>query len=65
VNSLILILEDLGCCKRCGSSETKTEILVPSLNPSELRGKEKDHSAEIFCKKCGKINRTKIKMKIK
>ncbi len=62
---MILVFEDLGCCKRCGSSETRTEILIPTLNPHDLRGKEKDQMVEIFCKKCGKINRTVIKMTIK
>lgn len=62
---MILIFEDLGCCKRCGSNETRTEMLIPTLKPQELRGKKRDQFVEIFCKKCGKINRTAIKMTIK
>ncbi|UCG95045.1 MAG: hypothetical protein JSV92_03300 [archaeon] len=62
---MIIVFEDLGACKRCGSNETRTEILIPSLKPQSLRGKEKDQVVEIFCKKCGKINRTALKMKIK
>jgi len=62
---MILIFEDLGSCKRCGSTETRTEILIPTLNPHTLRGKEKNQTVEIFCKKCGKINRTTFKMTIK
>lgn len=62
---MILVFEDLGACKRCGSVETRTEILIPTLNPRELRGKEKEQLVEIFCKKCGKINRTSMKMAIK
>ena len=62
---MILVFEDLGCCKRCGSTETRTEILIPTLKPRKLRGKEKEQAVEIFCKKCGKINRTTIKMAIK
>lgn len=62
---MILVFEDLGVCKRCGSTETRTEMLIPSLNPHSLRGKEREQIVEIFCKKCGKINRTSIKMGIK
>ncbi|MCD6398397.1 MAG: hypothetical protein J7L08_00565 [Candidatus Aenigmarchaeota archaeon] len=54
----------MACCKRCGSNETKTEILIPTSKIDELKGTETEQSAEIFCKKCGKIDRTKIKIKI-
>ncbi|MCD6398829.1 MAG: hypothetical protein J7L08_02805 [Candidatus Aenigmarchaeota archaeon] len=60
-----MIFEDLGCCKRCGSSETRTEMLIPDKKIESLKGKEYEQLVEIFCKKCGKINRTKIKTKIK
>ncbi len=62
---MMLIFDDLGCCKRCGSTETRTEMLIPTLNARDLRGKERNQIVEIFCKKCGKINRTTVKMKIK
>jgi len=62
---MILIFENLAHCKRCGSQETRTEILIPSAKLESIKGKETEQTAEIFCKKCGKINRTKIKITIK
>lgn len=62
---MIIVFDNLGVCKRCGSVETRTEILIPTLNTRGMRGKEKDQLVEIFCKKCGKINRTSMKMAIK
>lgn len=50
-------------CKRCGSGETKLEVLIPGmkLGPSG----DGSYSTEIFCKKCGKINRTLMKVSVK
>ncbi|MCD6368036.1 MAG: hypothetical protein J7L45_03045 [Candidatus Aenigmarchaeota archaeon] len=61
---ILLILDNLSCCKRCGSSDTRTEILIPDRRLKSLKGKEFDQPIEIFCRKCGKIDRTTIKMKI-
>lgn len=51
-------------CKRCGSGETKLEVLIPGakLSPG---GSDSEYSTEIFCKKCGKINRTTLKVAVK
>ena len=62
---MILIFKDLAQCKRCGSTETRTEVLIPSAKIDSLKGKETEQTAEIFCKKCGKINRTKVRIIIK
>jgi len=62
---MILVLEDLARCKRCGSEETRTEILIPTAKLESIKGKETEQTAEIFCKKCGKIQRSKIKIMIK
>lgn len=51
-------------CKRCGSDKTTAEMLIPSMKPHELRGKNEDQTVEIVCKDCGKINRTKVKVQI-
>ncbi|QQG39730.1 MAG: hypothetical protein HYS81_05185 [Candidatus Aenigmatarchaeota archaeon] len=59
---MILEMENL-VCKRCGSGETKLEVLIPGmkLGPSG----DGSYSTEIFCKKCGKINRTLMKVSVK
>jgi len=60
--SLILEMENL-VCKRCGSGETKLEVLIPGMKLSPQG--DSAYSTEVFCKKCGKINRTTLKVSIK
>lgn len=59
---VILEMENL-VCKRCGSGETKLEVLIPGMRMSP-KG-ESEYSTEIFCKRCGKINRTTLKVSVK
>lgn len=61
---MILTLRDIAKCKRCGSSNTIAEMVVPSRKPGELRGKSEEETVEITCKECGKINRRKVKITI-
>lgn len=61
---MIVTIEDMAKCKRCGSDNTSAEMLIPSMKPHELRGKNEDQMVEIACKDCGKINRTKVKVDI-
>lgn len=61
---MILTLRDLAKCKRCGSSNTVAEMVIPSRNCDELRGKEDKEVVEVSCKECGKIDRRKQEIEI-
>lgn len=49
-------------CKRCNSANSEVQILIPDKDIK--RGVHGEYSAEIVCNECGKINRTKMKVKI-
>lgn len=59
---MIMELENTGC-RRCGSSDTKLEVLIPGRNITA--GEEDEFSTEVFCKDCGKIHRTDLAVSIK
>jgi len=59
------VLENVAACVRCGSTNTTFEMVIPSRDPSKLRGKNEDQMVEIRCRECGKINRTFVKVQIK
>lgn len=61
---MILTLKDIAKCKRCGSSNTVAEMVIPSKKPDELRGRKGEEIVEITCKDCGKINRREVELEI-
>ncbi|MFB6075809.1 MAG: hypothetical protein ABEK17_01565 [Candidatus Aenigmatarchaeota archaeon] len=62
---MLLILKNLASCDQCGSNNTEAEMLVPSKNPENLRGRKEDSQrVEIFCKDCGNISRREIELRI-
>lgn len=61
---MILTLKDIAKCKRCESSNTIAEMVIPSKKPDELRGRDGKEVVEITCKECGKINRREVDIKI-
>ena len=61
---MILNLKDLAKCKRCGSSNTVAEVVLPSRRTGEMRGRSGEEVVEIMCKECGKINRTEVEIEI-
>jgi len=61
---LIIKLRDLAKCKRCGSSNTIAEMVVPSRRFDDLRGSDMEETVEVMCKECGKIDRRDQKIEI-
>jgi len=61
---LIITLRDLAKCKRCGSSNTIAEMVIPSRDLDKLRGSAEEEIVEISCKSCGKIDRRDQKIEI-
>ncbi|MBI4017476.1 MAG: hypothetical protein HY366_00855 [Candidatus Aenigmarchaeota archaeon] len=59
---MIMEMENMAC-KRCGSGDIKVEMLIPGTNVKPANDSE--YSTEIFCKQCGKFNRTTMKVTIK
>lgn len=59
-----MTIKDVAKCKRCGSSDTVAEMVVPSRRPGELRGRNEDQTIEIRCRDCGKINRREARVEI-
>ncbi len=61
---MIIKLRDLAKCKRCGSSNTIAEMVVPSRRFDDLRGSDMEETVEVMCKECGKIDRRDQKIEI-